>query len=126
MLVMPRPDGSPGLALESYDALGRYRESEGGQPIDTAGRLITGETFSDTMELVNRIAVERRADFHRCVTEKMLTFAIGRGMEYFDAPAVDTIAEQLATDGSLRGLVHAIVQSVPFQRMRPANEEAPP
>ena len=115
-----------GLALEAYDALGRYRDSDGGQPIETAGRLITGEAFADVPELAARIAGERRADFHRCLAEKMLTFAIGRGMEYFDAPTVDRIVRRLADDGSLRGLVHEVVRSVPFQRMRPANEEAKP
>jgi len=115
-----------GLALESYDALGRHRDSEGGEPIETAGRLITGETFADVPELAARIAEDRQDDFHRCLAEKLLTFAIGRGMEYFDAPTVDTIVEGLAGDDSLRGLVHAVVQSVPFQRMRPPDEESRP
>jgi hypothetical protein len=115
-----------GLALESYDALGRYRDSDGGQPIETAGRLITGESFADVLELAGRIATDRTADFHRCLTEKMLTFAIGRGIEYCDAPTVDRIVDRLADDGSLRGLVHEVVRSVPFQRMRPADEEVKP
>lgn len=106
-----------GLALEQYDALGRYREQDGAAPIDTAGRLGTGETFADVHELSARIAGDRRRDFHRCLTEKMLTFALGRGLEYSDGPAVDTIVEVLEEGGGLRGLVHAIVQSVPFQRM---------
>ena len=112
-----------GLALESYDALGRHRDTEEGAPIETGGRLVTGEAFADVRELAARIAVERRADFHRCLAEKMLTFAIGRGVEYFDAPTIDTMVEDMAVDGTLRGLVHGVVRSVPFQRMRPADEE---
>jgi mono/diheme cytochrome c family protein/cytochrome c553 len=114
-----------GLALESFDALGRHRDTEDGQPIETAGRLITGETFADVRELAARIAVERRADFHRCLAEKMLTYAVGRGMSYFDAPAVDTIERRLADEGSLRGLVHEVVRSVPFQRMRVSEARSP-
>jgi hypothetical protein len=113
-----------GLALESYDALGRYRERDGEEPIDTAGRLGTGEAFADVDELAVRIAVDRRQDFHRCLTEKILTFAIGRGMEYSDGPVVDTIMTVLDEgDTGLRGLIHAIVESVPFQRMRVSAEE---
>jgi mono/diheme cytochrome c family protein len=119
-----------GLALESYDALGRYRDTDDGQPIETAGTLITGESFADVQELAARIATERRADFHRCLAEKMLTFASGRGMEYFDTPTVDTMERKLADNGSLRVLVHEVVRSVPFQRMRvsadrPEQEDRP-
>jgi hypothetical protein len=115
-----------GLALESYDALGRWRDAEGGRPIHTAGRLVTGETFVTVEELARRLAEERRSDVHRCLAEKMLTFAIGRGMEYFDAPTVDTIVERLAADGSLRALVHEVVRSAAFQRMRQPDEEVEP
>jgi mono/diheme cytochrome c family protein len=115
-----------GLALERYDAVGRYREDDGGEPIDTAGRLGTGETFADVHELSARIAGDRRRDFHRCLTEKMLTFALGRGLEYSDGPAVDRIVEVLEQGGGLRGLVHAIVQSVPFQRMHVPGEDSEP
>jgi hypothetical protein len=111
-----------GLALESYDAIGRWRAEDDGRPIETAGRLITGESFADVAELAEVISGPRRRDFHRCLTEKLLTYALGRGIEYFDAPAVDSILERLDEDGRLATLVHAVVDSVPFQFRRPPTD----
>jgi len=105
-----------GLALEHYNALGQWREDE---TIDTSGRLITGEAFTDSQALAAIIAGPRRRDFHRCLTEKLLTYALGRGLEYFDAPAVDTIVEDLEKDGRLATAVLGVVASVPFQMRRP-------
>jgi hypothetical protein len=108
-----------GLALERYNAVGQYRDDDPAAPLDTSGRLITGETFADARELAAVIAGPRRRDFHRCLTEKLLTYALGRGVEYFDAPAVDTILEQMEGDGRLLTLVQGVVESVPFQMRRP-------
>ena len=108
-----------GLALENFNAAGMYREDEGGAAIDTAGRLITGEKFSTVAELNQILATSRRADFYRCITSKMLTYALGRGTEYFDAPTIDQISAELEKNGGkLRTLIHGIVQSVPFQKRR--------
>jgi hypothetical protein len=108
-----------GLALENFNALGMFRAEEEGQPIDTAGKLITGETFTTVAELNQILATSRRGDFYRCITSKMLTFALGRGTEYFDSPTIDRIAEELEKNGGkLRTLIHGIVQSVPFQKRR--------
>ncbi|MFM1903510.1 MAG: hypothetical protein RLZZ440_1410 [Planctomycetota bacterium] len=118
-----------GLALEQYDAVGRFRRGEEGEGIDTAGQLITGERFQDARELAALIAGPRRRDFHRCLVEKMLTYAIGRGLEYSDAPAVDIIMESLEADGRLIDAVQGVVASVPFQMRRaadPAPSSAPP
>ena len=105
-----------GLTLEHYNALGQWREDE---TIDTRGRLITGEEFTDSRELAAVIAGPRRRDFHRCFTEKLLTYALGRGLEYFDAPAVDRIVDDLEKDGRLVTAVLGVVGSVPFQMRRP-------
>lgn len=113
-----------GLALEQYDAVGRFRRGEEGEGIDTAGQLITGESFQDARELATLIAGPRRRDFHRCLVEKMLTYAIGRGLEYSDAPAVDIIMESLESDGRLIDIVQGVVASVPFQ-MRRAGDPSP-
>ncbi len=113
-----------GLALERYDAVGRFRPVEEGEGIDTAGQLITGERFQDARELAALIAGPRRRDFHRCLVEKMLTYAIGRGLEYSDAPAVAIIMESLEADGRLIDVVQGVVASVPFQ-MRRAGDPAP-
>lgn len=117
-----------GLALEQYDAVGRFRRGEEGEGIDTAGQLITGEPFQDARELAALIAGPRRRDFHRCLAEKMLTYAIGRGLAYSDAPAVDTIMESLESDGRLVDVVQGVVASVPFQMCRAGepSESAPP
>jgi hypothetical protein len=107
-----------GLALEEFNGIGLWRDEDEGNPIETGGRLITGEKFADTSELAKVIAGPRRKDFYRCLTEKLLTYALGRGVEYYDAPAVDKIVADLGTDGRLRTLVYGIVESAPFQMRR--------
>jgi len=107
-----------GLALERFNAVGQWRSDEETGGLDTAGRLITGEPFADVRELSAVIAGPRKGDFHRCLTEKMLTYALGRGLEYFDGPAVDTIINELESDGRLLALVEGVVASVPFQMRR--------
>ena len=108
-----------GLALENFNALGMFRAEEEGKPIDTAGKLITGETFTTVAELNHILATSRRGDFYRCITSKMLTFALGRGTEYYDSPTIDQIAAELEKNGGqMRTLIHGIVQSVPFQKRR--------
>ena len=78
-----------GLGLENFNALGQFRASEHGKPIDTGGQLLTGEKFSDVAELKEILATKRREDFYRCLSEKLLTYAIGRGVEYYDATTID-------------------------------------
>jgi len=108
-----------GLALEEFNALGQYRTEDKGQPIETAGQLITGEKFGNVRELSRVIANERRQDFYTCLTEKMLTYALGRGIEYYDATAVDAIVAQLHdNEGRMKTLFYAVVESPPFQQRR--------
>ena len=108
-----------GLALENFNALGMWRDEQGGEPIDTAGVLVTGETFNGIGELKKILSSERRTDFHRCLTEKLLTYALGRGVEYFDATEIDRIVAEADQEGAgLRDLVCSIVESVPFQYRR--------
>jgi hypothetical protein len=108
-----------GLALENFNALGMWRDTEHGQPIDTAGELITGETFTNLAELKKLLVEEHRRDFYRCLTEKLLTYALGRGMEYYDEQTIDTIVERLDVEnGRFSVLLAAIIDSAPFQRRR--------
>jgi hypothetical protein len=108
-----------GLALENFNALGKYREQEAGQPIDTAGQLVTGEKFNNVQELVNVLTTSRRKDFYRCATEKLLTYATGRGVEYYDAPTIEKIVGQLEREnGKARTLIYGIIESAPFQMRR--------
>ncbi len=114
-----------GLALENYNALGMWREEEHGQPLDTQGQLMTGEAFSSAQELAEVLSTKRREDFLRCLTEKMLTFALGRGLEYFDGPCVEHIVCRLQEeDATMRTLIHEVIRSVPFEKMRTGHWEA--
>ncbi len=108
-----------GLALENFNALGMYREKVGNTPIDAAGQLITGEKFNNLEELIGILTTSRKHDFYRCLAEKMLTYATGRGMEASDIPNITRILERLeAAQGRLSALVLAVVESAPFQRTR--------
>jgi Protein of unknown function (DUF1588)/Protein of unknown function (DUF1585) len=108
-----------GLALENFNALGMWRETEHDRPIDASGQLITGESFQNVRELKKILADKHRLDFYRCLTEKMLTYALGRGLEYYDEYTVDQIVEQLdKNDGRLSVLLNGIIESAPFQRRR--------
>src|SRR5690606_24071352 len=84
-----------GLALENFSALGTWREKELDQPIDARGELPTGETFDDIRQLKKALAEGHRSDFYRCITEKLLIYALGRGMEYHDEHTIDEIVERL-------------------------------
>ena len=85
----------------------------------------TGEGFADVRELKRVISTERREDFYRCFTEKLLTYAIGRGPEPCDIPAVDGIVDRLQReDGRFSAVLFGVIESTPFQRRR-ADAEKP-
>jgi hypothetical protein len=108
-----------GLALENFNALGMWRDKERNQAIDTSSQLITGEKFSDIRELKRVVTNERRTDFHRCLTEKLLTYALGRGLEYQDVETVDRIVAELERDGGrFSTLLTGVIESAPFQKRR--------
>jgi hypothetical protein len=108
-----------GLALENFNAIGKYRDTDNGRPVDTAGQLITGEKFTNTVELAKILMSSRKKDFYRCATEKLITYATGRGVEYYDAPTIEKIVEQLERDGGkTRTLLYGVVESAPFQMRR--------
>jgi len=109
-----------GLALENFNALGTWRTTDAGQPVQAAGKLITGEAFADVRELKHILATAHRRDFYYCLTEKLLTYALGRGLEYYDTITVDRIVAQLeASGGKPSVLLRGIVESAPFQQRRP-------
>ncbi len=108
-----------GLALENFNAMGIWRDQDAKQPIETAGKLVTGETFNNVRELKHILTHERQQDFYRCLTEKMLTFALGRGLEYYDVETVDQIVDRLTrNDGHFSALLYGIIESAPFQKER--------
>lgn len=111
-----------GLALENFNALGMWRDKERGQDIDAAGKLISGETFRDIREVKRVLATNHRREFYQCLTEKLLTYALGRGLEYYDVYAVDEIVASLEkADGKFSALLTGIVESAPFQKRRRTN-----
>ena len=104
-----------GFSLENYDAIGRWRELEDGQPIDVAGGLIGGPAFQGVAGLEQAL-LSRPELFVSTMTEKLLTFALGRGIESADGPAVRRIVKQAAQqDYRFSRLIEAIVMSPPFQ-----------
>jgi hypothetical protein len=104
-----------GFALENYDAVGRWRLLEQGQPVDAAGGLPDGRKLVGVDELEQGL-VEQPRMFVETVTEKLLTYALGRGVEYYDAPAIRQIVREAASDDyRFSSIVLGIVQSTPFQ-----------
>jgi len=109
----------PGLALENFNALGQWRAEEYKQKIDPSGRLATGETFTNITELKRTLVASHKLEFYRCLTEKLLTYAVGRGMEYYDVPTVDKIVESLDRNhGAFSALLTGVIESAPFQQQR--------
>jgi len=115
-----------GIAMENFNALGMWRDVERGAPIDAAGKLISGETFQDIREVKKTIVERHRRDFYRCLTEKLMTFAIGRGPEYYDTETVDRVVDRLDKEnGRFSSLLMGLIESAPFQRTRnPAEKYA--
>jgi len=108
-----------GLALENFNAMGMWREQEFKQPVDATGRLLTGESFTNIQTLKHILATEHRLDFYRTLTEKLLTYALGRGVEFYDVQTVDQIVERLEkADGRFSALLMGVVESAPFQKRR--------
>jgi len=108
-----------GFGLENFDGIGAWREKDGAFPIAAAGALHTGERFSGVAELRQILATKRREQFVRCLVEKMLTYAVGRGLEYYDRCAVDQIMRQMARrDYRFSALISGVVKSAPFQMRR--------
>jgi hypothetical protein len=108
-----------GFALEHFDGVGAWRERDGQSAIDPAGQLVSGEKFTGAAELREILLTKKRGDVLRCASEKMLTYALGRGLEYYDRPAIEKIARDLAAnDAKFSALVMGVVNSVPFQMRR--------
>jgi hypothetical protein len=107
-----------GLALEHFDGVGKYRAlDESGAPIDASGALPDGTKFDGAEGLRNALLGSDR--FMATLTEKMLTYALGRGVEYYDMPAVRVIVRDAArNDYRFTSLIRAIVESAPFQMRR--------
>ncbi len=106
-----------GFALENFDAIGQWRTRDGNDKIESSGKLPDGKEVRGAGELITHLRSSGADKFARCLTEKMLTFAIGRGLEYYDKCAVDKIVAKLKSDDyRFSTLVSQIVLSDPFMR----------
>jgi hypothetical protein len=104
-----------GFALEGFDAVGRWRGTEAGEPIDVSGSLPWGREFSG-VDGLEQALLERPELFVRTLVEKLLTFGLGRGVESSDAPAIRRIVREARGDHyRFSRLMVGIVTSVPFQ-----------
>ncbi|WP_197442881.1 DUF1592 domain-containing protein [Lignipirellula cremea] len=111
-----------GFGFEHFDAIGKWRDQDGKQPIDAAGELPSGESFQSAQELV-QILANREEAFVRHLSAKLLTFATGRGVEYYDRVAIDQIVENTRDQHfRLQDLVSEIVLSRPFRLTRSERE----
>ncbi len=108
-----------GFGFENFDAIGAWRDKEQEFAIDSSGKLTTGESFNGPGELKTLLLSQKREDFVRCLSEKLLVYALGRGLEYYDKCAVQEISKSVVKgDYKFSALIFAIVKSAPFQMRR--------
>jgi hypothetical protein len=109
----------PGLALENFNAIGMWRDKEFGQPIESGGTLVTGESFKNVQELKQILVSKHSTEFYRRLSEKLLTYALGRGLEDYDTESVDRIEKRLEQNqGRFSALLDGVIESAPFQQCR--------
>ncbi|MFO0868063.1 MAG: DUF1592 domain-containing protein [Pirellulales bacterium] len=112
-----------GFGLENYNAIGGWRTKDGQEPIDASGELPDGRTFRGPAEL-KAVLLARQGEFRRCLAEKLLTFALGRGLEYYDACAVQRIAQRCGENGNrFSALITEIVKSPAFRQREGKRED---
>jgi mono/diheme cytochrome c family protein len=107
-----------GFSFENYDAIGSWRTNEGKFTVDASGKLPDGRQFSGAADL-KTILRDSKDDFAQCLSEKMLTYALGRGLEKYDRAAVREITRKVAEhDYRFSAMMLAIAESAPFQMRR--------
>ena len=111
-----------GFALENYNGIGQWRTKDGVTEIDASGKLPDGTEFTGPSGLKKALTTVRREEFASTVVERLLTYALGRGVEYYDQPAVRAIVRQTESgEYRMHDLVTAVVLSTPFQMRRSAD-----
>jgi hypothetical protein len=109
-----------GFALENFDAIGRWRTTSGAAKIDASGVMPDGAKFSGPVEL-RSILADRSDEIVSATTHKLMTYALGRGIEYYDMPAVRAIVREAAPgDYKWSSIILGIIKSAPFQMRRAA------
>jgi hypothetical protein len=106
-----------GFSLENFDGVGKWRTADVGVPIDPSGAFPDGTTFQGPLGLRALLTAQTQRElFVTTLTEKLLTYALGRGVEYYDQPAVRKIVRSAASsDARWSALIRGIVTSTPFQ-----------
>ena len=108
-----------GFSLDHFDAIGAWREKDGAFIVDASGQLPSGEKLEGAIGLRALISGSRRDQFVHCLAEKMLTYALGRGLEYYDRCAIEKIQKEVAKKNCrFSALIIGVVESVPFQMRR--------
>ena len=112
-----------GFALENYNGIGQWRTKDGKSGIDASGRLPDGTEFVGPSGLKKAMTTVRRDEFASAVVERLMTYALGRGVEYYDQPSIRAILRaNSAKEYPMQDLITAVVMSTPFQMRRPANQ----
>lgn len=107
-----------GFGLENYDAIGKWRTVDGKFPIDVGGTMPSGKSFQTAAEM-RTILIGSMPQISRCLIEKVMTYALGRGMQTYDNRTIDQINKDLAADGyKFQTLIYDVVRSLPFQSRR--------
>ena len=115
-----------GFGLDHFDAVGRYRETEGKKPIDASGELPDGTRFDGVDGLRNYILEKRSDEFARIVVERLLSYALGRELQSYDEPAIAAILRNTRAEGYRAAqVITEIAASFPFQNQHPAAEWNP-
>ena len=113
-----------GFALENYNGIGEWRTQDGGSKIDASGKLPDGTQFYGPDGLRKTMTSARREEFAHTVVQKLMTYGLGRGVEYYDQPTVRQILrDSAAGDYRLRDLITAVAMSAPFEMRRSANND---
>jgi hypothetical protein len=108
-----------GFGFENFDAIGRWRAMDGGLLLDTSGSFADGQSFKGVADLKAILLKYKREQFARCLSEKILTYALGRGLERYDKCAVDDIAKNLGRNHyRFSALITAVAKSTPFEMRR--------
>jgi hypothetical protein len=113
-----------GFALENFDGIGKWRAKDADRVIDASGKLPDGTHFDGVAGLKHALLTSRREDFIATVAERLLTYALGRGLESYDRPAVRSIVREASSQDpgapapSFNALINAIVKTAPFQMRR--------
>jgi len=108
-----------GFSLENYDGIGAWRSKDGGNAIDATGKLPDGTVFEGPKGLKDLLTTTYKDQFVNTFTEKLMTYALGRGLEYFDEPAVRAVIRNAsAQNTTIPALIHSIVANLQFQTRR--------